>query len=125
MRTLSLILALLFALFAAAQINDPDPWEWVAIYGLVALLSTLAAFGRYYLPLLYLGLLISLIWMASLLPAFADWLKMGMPSIAGSMKAEASYIELAREFLGLLLCILALAWHLYCAKRAIRNKLPD
>lgn len=118
MRTLSLILALLFALFAVAQINDPDPWGWVAIYGLVALVSALAAFGRYYLPLLYLGLLISLIWMASLLPAFADWLKMGSPSIAGSMKAEASYIELAREFLGLLLCVLALVWHLYCVKRA-------
>jgi hypothetical protein len=125
MKTLNLIIALLFALFAAAQVNDPDPWRWLAIYVLVALVSALAAFGRYYLPLLYLGLLVSLIWMASLLPAFADWLKMGMPSITGSMKAEAAYIELAREFLGLLLCVLALAWHLYCAKPAFRNKLPD
>ena len=116
MKYFNLFLALLFALFAAVQLNDPDPWGWVALYGFVAVVSAFAAFGRYHPYLLYLGLGIVLIWMATLFPDFINWVKMGMPTITGSMKAESPHVELTREFLGLLLCALALGWHWRGAK---------
>jgi len=111
MKYFNLFLALLFALFALVQLNDPDPWGWVALYGFVAIVSAFAAFRHYHKYILYLGLGVVLIWMATLLPDFINWIKMGMPAITGSMKAESPHVELTREFLGLLLCGLALGWH--------------
>lgn len=110
MKIFNLFLALLFALFAAVQFNDPDPWGWALMYGFVAAVCGLAAFGHYHTYLLYLGLGIALIWMAALVPGFVSWVKMGMPTITGSMKAESPHVELTREFLGLVLCILVLGW---------------
>lgn len=110
MKIFNLFLTLLFALFAAVQFNDPDPWGWALMYGFVAAVCGFAAFGRFHAYALYLGLGIALIWMATLLPGFINWIKMGMPTITGSMKAESPHVELTREFLGLVLCILVLGW---------------
>ena len=107
MKYFNLFLSLAFALFAIVQLNDPDPWKWVAFYGFIAVVSGFAAFGHYHQYILYLGLGVVIIWMLSLLPDFINWVKMGMPTIAGSMKAESPHVELTREFLGLLLCGLA------------------
>ena len=46
MKVINIILTLLFILFAAVQLNDPDPWLWVAIYGLVAGVSGFAIFQK-------------------------------------------------------------------------------
>ncbi len=108
MNWLSLFIAAIFALFAYFQLNDPDPERWVILYGAMALLWVAAAFDRYFLPLIYIVLLASAIWMISLLPDFIDWLQTGAESIVGSMKAEQPHIELTREFLGLLIVIFAL-----------------
>ena len=106
----NIILTLLFALFALAQLNDPDPWPWVCWYGLVAVLAGLAAAGRYFRWLILGALLFSLVVLGFYLPDFWQWIQDGMPTITGSMKAESMYIELVREFLGMLLSTLALLW---------------
>jgi len=108
MNWFSLSIAAIFALFAYFQLNDPDPEKWVVLYGTVALLWGAAAFDRYFLPLIYIVLVASAIWMISLLPDFINWLQTGAESIVGSMKAEKPHIELTREFLGLLIVIIAL-----------------
>ncbi|MCB0568841.1 MAG: transmembrane 220 family protein [Phaeodactylibacter sp.] len=118
MKIFNLFLALLFALFAAVQYNDPDPWRWIIMYGFVAVVSGFAAFGRYHPYLLYIGLGITAIWMASLLPDFIDWVKIGMPTITGSMKAESPHVEMTREFLGLLLCGAVIGWQWRRSRRA-------
>jgi hypothetical protein len=38
-----------------------------------------------------------------------EWARMGFPTITGSMKAEEPHIEVVREFLGLLIAVLALS----------------
>jgi hypothetical protein len=102
------LVAALFGLFAYFQLNDPDPWGWVALYGSVAILYLWSAHRQ--LPRLVKqgGVLLILIWAVSLLPDFINWVQMGMPTITGSMKAEAPHIELTREFLGLVICGLAI-----------------
>ncbi len=107
---LKLLLALLALLFAYFQLNDPDPWAWVALYVAVAILLAVAAFRSIPRVVSIGGLVVVGVWAIMLLPDFINWVRMGMPTIAASMKAEAPHIELTREFLGLILCGLAFWW---------------
>ncbi len=113
MKTAYRVIALVFTSFALVQYNDPDPWVWMLLYGAVALLFGWAAIGRLYRRAAQAGFFLTLIWAATYLPAFWDWLQMGTPSIVETMKAEQPYVELTREFLGLVLAAGAfgyLAW---------------
>lgn len=110
MKITNIILSILFFLFAIVQYNDPDPWAWIGLYSFVGFVFAFAAFGKYNRWLTLAGLLICLIWMFTLVPDFINWINMGMPTITGSMKAEAPHIELTREFLGLLVAGGALAF---------------
>lgn len=120
MKITNIILALLFALFAYFQYNDPDPWLWISIYLIVAGLCGAAAFGYYnkwLTTVIFAGLL--LYWLI-LLPDFVSWLGEGMPTITGSMKAESPHIELVREFLGLLILMGAVGWNLWRHNRKVK-----
>jgi len=108
MKILHLVLALLFLLFAVVQYNDPDPLGWMLLYGFIAGVCAFAAFGRRNRLVLLAGMGVVLVWAIFLFPDFIAWLRMGMPTIAGSMKAEAPHIELMREFSGLFLCLIVL-----------------
>lgn len=116
MKILKLVLSVLFVLFAVVQLNDPDPWAWVALYIFVAVLCGLSAFNKNNTYALLAGLGVIAIWMISLVPDFINWVNMGMPTITGSMKAESPHVELTREFLGLLIAGAAVAW-LYISHR--------
>ena len=118
MKITNIILGILFFLFAIVQYNDPDPWLWIGLYSLVAIISLLAARGQYISWLILGGLAICLIWLFMLLPDFVNWIKEGMPSITGSMKAEEPHIELTREFLGLVICMAALIFHWVKSRKA-------
>jgi glucan phosphoethanolaminetransferase (alkaline phosphatase superfamily) len=90
-----------YPLSAAVQYNDPDPWSWVALY-LAAALMCIAWFRkrlrRWYAPVL---LLISLVWIGTLLPAVAG--KVTLPELFESLSMRTRSIEEAREIGGLLL----------------------
>lgn len=110
MKIFQFFLALLFLAFAVVQYNDPDPLAWMFMYSFVAGVCGFAAFERWNKWVLLLGLAVVMIWAALLAPDFIRWIRLGMPNIAGSMKAETPYIELMREFSGLLLCFLVLGF---------------
>lgn len=103
MKALSFILGLLMLLFGYFQLNDPDPYGWVVIYLATAGICFLAGMNKYYRPAIMAALLVSLLWGASLIPDFYNWIVNGADSIVGSMKAEEPHVELTREFLGLLI----------------------
>lgn len=105
-----ILIALLFLVFAYFQLNDPDPWLWILLYGSTGVLWGVSAFRMVPKRLTQIGLVIIGIWFLLLVPDFIAWVKMGMPTIANSMKAEAPHIELTREFFGLGLCGLAWWW---------------
>ena len=111
MKALNIFLGILFISFAVLQLNDPDPLLWVLLYGLVALVSFMAVFGKYQKILISLGLLACIIWMITLIPGVVDWIQKGMPSITGEMKATSPHIEFTREFLGLLIAGVVLLYH--------------
>jgi len=120
MNALNWILAVLFTLFAVVQYNDPDPLAWIAIYVAVAVLCALTALGRAPRWALIAASVAAIIWMATLAPGMLDWAGMGFPNIAGRMTAETPHIEVVREFLGLLVALLALLHLLRIAQLAKR-----
>ena len=98
---LGLIFAILFILFAVVQYNDPDPWIWIVIYGVVAMVSFfqwMKKISDKVLLLLSVALFVATL---SYVPEIVGWAENGFPNIAGEMKTENPHIELVRETLGL------------------------
>lgn len=104
MKILNGILAFIFILFAAVQVNDPDAIGWIIIYGAIALVCGLAMMGKYNGFVILGGILAclagSIYYMGGLIELITDH---NFSDLASEMKAGASYIEEARESLGLLL----------------------
>jgi TctA family transporter len=117
MKILNIVLSIMFILFALVQYNDPDPYIWAPIYLFVAGVCGAAAFNRYNNRVTLAGTIILTIYALFYVPDFIDWVKMGMPSIVETMKAEKLYVELTREFGGLVVCLVVLLWQLKRGKK--------
>lgn len=111
-------LAILFLTFALVQINDPDPLLWIAIYGIVAMVSAGAFFNKYHHYTLISLILIVTIWSLILLPNVWTWLTSAdLSEIAGEMMSDKPYIEGTREFGGLLIADLVLLYHWLASRK--------
>jgi len=121
MKVLNLVLAAMFLLFAFVQVNDPDPVLWILIYGIMAVACILAAFRQVYqVPLLVL--LVGLIAYSFVyVPGVLEWFQSEDRSLlfADIAKMQYPYVEEAREFLGLMICILVLIMHLVSHRRRV------
>ncbi len=126
MKIFNLILALIFFAFAAVQFNDTpgDILFWVLLYTLVATVSAFGAFNKYNMWILMLGIAAAVYEMFRKFPAFAQWCSDGMPSIVEEMKASSPYVELVREFFGLVLCLAVLIFH-YIRYTAVKGRLKE
>ena len=110
MRKALLILgAVAFIGFALLNLNDPDSVIWVLAYGLTALMFIGALVGRADRRIVGIYALTLAVWMLTMLPGMIEWARLGFPTITGSMQAHEPHIEVVREFLGLLIAVLALA----------------
>ncbi len=103
-----LLLAIMFAGFAYLNLNDPDPVQWVLAYGATAVLFAFAAFGRADRRIIGALALAMFVWMCTLTSGMIDWFQQGMPTITGEMHVTEPHIEVVREFLGLLIAVVAL-----------------
>ena len=106
---------LLFAVFAASaivQYNDPDPYFWIAAYGLATVVAGRAIVGRYDRFVIVLAALVCLAGLVMSAPGFWEYLTLHeTESVLGEMTAEKPYIEETREFIGMLIALAALAWY--------------
>ena len=108
-KAINWLLCVIFLLFAYVQFNDPDPYVWVVIYGVVALLFGMSNF--IVIPKMVLAALISGLVIFSIfhLGYFIDWLQSENHSeLFGEMVYEKPYIERTREFMGLIIAISSL-----------------
>lgn len=120
MKVFNLFLAVLFVVLAFLQINDPDPVIWIIIYGAMAVVCIMAAFGYYYIKILIAILIIFIAYGLTFLPGIMVWLKQDDKSMLfdNIAKMQHAYIEESREFLGLFICIIVLIMHLIRARKA-------
>lgn len=112
---LNIFFVLCLLLFAYFNLNDGDSWLWVPIYTIPAVLCGLAVFDQHF-PLVYLLLGIAYSCYALRLFFVKDGVYAWMttysrPSIVESMQAKKPYIEITREFFGLLIVILILVFN--------------
>ena len=106
MKIFSIISLIIGLVCAYVNINDPDPYLWIISYFLLVLLSLMHLFNR---KKVWIDKIVVIIYAASLafyIPDIFQWIKDGMPSVVGSMKAESIYIELVREGGGLLMSLI-------------------
>lgn len=107
-------LALIFGLFAAFQYNDPDSFLWIVIYGVVALVSLLRLFGIFQKGMVFLLLIAIGLFTLLHVPYAWEWFTSSeSATLLDEMQSEKPYMEGSREFFGLVLADLALAFHLY------------
>jgi len=119
-KTLLILAAIAFAAFAYLNLNDPDPLRWVLAYGATAVLFAFAAFGRADRRISGALAVALFIWMCTMITGMVDWFQQGMPTITSEMQAHEPHIEVVREFLGLLIAVLALAGLYFATSRASR-----
>lgn len=121
MRILNYLLAVMFLGFAFLQVNDPDPILWILIYGAMAVVCIMAAF-RFYVRRLLIGLaLVYLAFCVYYFPGVQEWLSQEDRSelFDDLAKMEHWYIEEAREFIGLLICLTVLVFQYFRSLRKI------
>ena len=119
MRVVNFLLAALFLVFAFVQINDPDPLIWIAIYGAMAVVCVMAIFAYYHLRFMIALLVAYLGYSFAYIDGVSEWLKQENKSALFDeiAKMEHWYIEEAREFLGLMICIAVLVMYIVQARR--------
>jgi hypothetical protein len=121
MKTLNIILSILFIIFAALQYNDPDPFLWFPIYLLAAFLCWRASQGIHHRSLyitaisIYIIYAIYLVFEKNGVIAWAS--EHAAESLVTTMKAEKPWIEETREFGGLVILIAAMLINLKRRKK--------
>ncbi|MGI9205324.1 MAG: transmembrane 220 family protein [Woeseiaceae bacterium] len=102
MKAIFIILGALFLYMAYIQLNDPDPLYWIAVYvgtAEVALAKALGKSSEFWTTILIGAVAAGLIVAA---PGLIDFVAAGDLAMINDM-ANASYVEPAREFGGLLI----------------------
>ena len=113
MKMRNYVIAGLFFLFALVQLNDPDPYFWVALYSYIGMVAIIRNFRPIRKVIFLAGMAVCLIELFLILPEFLNWVELGMPTITESMKAEEPHIEFTREFLGLLIGLGTLVFYYF------------
>lgn len=115
MRVVNFILAIMFLGFAFLQLNDPDPARWILIYGVMAVFCIAAMFEVYARKAILAVMIIYGIYSVFYINGVTEWLQQEDLSVLFDdvAKMEYIYIEESREFLGLIICIIVLAFYLY------------
>jgi hypothetical protein len=119
MKILKIFFAVLFLLFAVVQLNDPDPIVWLIVYGAMMVVSGMAFFHRYPVRVMTVMAAGYLILTVMHFDGFTDWLVSPDRYLLFDdlAKMQFPYIEEAREFLGLLICLIVLIFYFYLARK--------
>ena len=116
-RIANVVLALVFAVGALVQLNDPDPLAWVAMYLAAALACGLAAAGRLAWRIPALVGAVALVWSLALAPVVLG--QVGAGELVETWQMKDVRVERGREMYGLLLI---LAWMAVLTVVAIRRR---
>lgn len=115
MRILNGFLAFVFFVFAAVQVNDPDPLIWILIYMAMFTMAVMAMYGKYSrIAIVVLGVLYTL-YSFYYLPGVLEWLQQEdkFKLFDNVAKMEHLYIEETREFLGLMINMAVLVFYYF------------
>lgn len=94
---------------AFLQLNDPDPTYWVVTYVLTGVCAQGPRLAHLLVPTVWATTGLVLAGLLQSLPGFIQFVSLGdWSSLTGAMSKTQPQIEFAREFLGLLFCVMCL-----------------
>jgi hypothetical protein len=99
------LMLLAFAFSVIVQVNDPDPFAWIAIYGLAALGCLLALLGRGSRAFFVLVALGAAAWAVLIAPRALG--RVPFVDMFGAFEMESLAVEESREMYGL---VIIAAW---------------
>jgi len=109
MKLLNLFFFVFFLVVAALQMNDPDPFWWIALYVAAAWLSLRASKNNYSLPMQALLVVIALTWagyITFIRDGVKEWVnEHSSGELVQKMQADQPWIEETREVAGLLILV--------------------
>ncbi|MES2775596.1 MAG: transmembrane 220 family protein [Bacteroidota bacterium] len=112
MKVFNIIFCILFIVSAALQYNDPDPYLWMPIYLYGAVICAMAYKSQYFPKWCIIGITAFSLYAIFLVfkhDGVVDWVtKHNADSITATMKAATPWVEIAREFFGLVIVIIVL-----------------
>lgn len=102
-RAVHAFMAALFVFSAVLQLNDPDPWIWILIWGAAAVVAALAAFRPAGAPRAFALVVAAaaLVWAATLAPHAVGRVPIGR--MFESWRMKDTLVEENRETFGLLI----------------------
>ena len=106
------IVAAFLIIFAAVQLNDPDPAFWVGLYIMCAAVPLLGVFGYQSRLLLGASVVYCIVALAITVGGALEYLpRAADESLLQDMSPDKPYIEETREFIGaaIALCLVILA----------------
>lgn len=109
------IFAIIFLLFAAVQLNDPDPEIWAPVYGYAAVISALIGFKKVVWPAIIIGVVgyfAGAVYMFTP-DVFGNWISEEMANQTTDMKTVV--MEEGREFWGLVICFIMMTIYMFYA----------
>ena len=94
---------------AFLQLNDPDPAYWVVTYALTGVSVQGPRLTHLLVPTVWATIGLVVAGLLQSLPGFIQFVSLGdWSSLTGTMSSSRPQIEFAREFLGLLFCLVSL-----------------
>ena len=126
-RAISILMSVIFLLFAFLNLNDPDPLLWVSLYAFIGFAHLLVLIKEYFPSplnrtttwLRFYSIISSslLIYGCFYIPDLIIWLSASdKMDLMGKMKAQKSYIEGTRELGGLLLASMSMGYQYFSHK---------
>jgi energy-coupling factor transporter transmembrane protein EcfT len=110
-RLINIVLFVMLILFAVIQLNDQDPMLWFSIYAFTAVLALASNYLKIPKWFLWLVLALLLVYSITYFPFLIDWLQTeNKNELFGEMVYEKPYLEGTREFLGLIISALVVAF---------------
>jgi len=94
---------------AFLQLNDPDPAYWVVTYALTSVCAQGPRLASLLVPTVWATTGLVLAGLLQSLPGFIQFVSLGdWSSLTGTMSKSQPHIEFAREFIGLVFCVMCL-----------------
>lgn len=118
MRFANGMMLLAFAFSMVVQVNDPDPWSWMAIYGAAAIVCGFALIRRASSRIAAAVAVTALAWAATIAPRVIG--QVPFTSMFEEFEMKDLGVEQSREMYGLLIVA---AWMLtvaFASRRALR-----
>jgi hypothetical protein len=113
MRIFNFILALAFLVLAFMQVDAPQPFVWILIYGSMSVVCIMATFEYYHVKLMIVQVFAFVVYGIILIPSVAKWFAQDDVSVMFNDVLKPTFITETYRFIGLVICLSVLVFYFF------------